>query len=122
MVETNYDIEKIVEDWVGAGKPSYSTYAQEKYKAAEKGAFPAPETFRKALIKRKHIEERSRKSPSSSTGRRTKAVDDEYIEFLKDNLRDEVKENPELSFMKWKIERLEEENRKLKAKAEEQQE
>lgn len=111
-----YDKEQIINEFKVSGK-AYTTFHSQKHgEAKAKGDdFPALMTFRGWLLDAGLIVEKGKSGGSEAVvgGGATVSVDAEYLEFLKDHLPAEIKADPENSFLKWKVKRLEEQVRQL---------
>ena len=117
---------RIVQDWVDEGKPPYTAYQRRKADEAKaRGeSFPSTMTFcgwlNKAGVRKKDMGESKKKGSLEGLSIDASPIDKELVEFLKQYLPDEVKEDLDNSFLRWKVKRLEEEVRTLREKEQEQ--
>ncbi|AGI81065.1 hypothetical protein I5G49_00005 [Pseudomonas aeruginosa] len=111
-----YDKEKIIKEFKESGAKAYSAFHAAKLAEARKNGddFPALMTFRGWLLDAGLIAEKGKKGAEPTvSGGDTVTVEADYLEFLKAHLPADIKVDPENSFLKWKVKRLEEQLRKL---------
>jgi hypothetical protein len=112
----SYDREQIIEDFKAQGAKAYTSFHKERQAAAKENGedFPALETFRKWLVKEGLIENSRKKDSIEGLSIDASPIDPEFVEFIKDYLPPEIKEDLDKNFLRWKIKRLEETIRQLK--------
>lgn len=107
----DYDKDEIIKDYVASGKGAYSTFHADRLDKAKKEgkAYPALMTFRKWLVDAELLEDKSkgeRVEAFTASSESMVSIDRDYLEFLKSYLPESVRENPEVHFLKWQVERL----------------